>query len=141
MHRAQFLIAVAFLVAGCDPVVSSRLRLTPSPEAAVDSTTARRRNEYTDALAAVERLALHSGLDSEPADPGCTRSWRNEPIGYSIRRLYLCVSVPADSGFAVDLWEFISDRWSPKGDSLRRALADTLARSVPSTVNDPSRTT
>jgi hypothetical protein len=129
MHQARLTIGFALLLLGCDPVVSNTLRLTPSPVAVADSVTVQAGATRADALAAVERLALTYGLQPQSEFPKrCTREWRSGPTGQYRLRLYMCAVVPPGGGLDVQLSEYITDRWSPKGDSLRRALADTLAR-------------
>jgi hypothetical protein len=134
MHRARLGIGWALLLAACEPVVSSRLRLAPAPTTA-DSATARIGAAPSEALAAVERLAVAYGLRPESGFPKeCAREWRSGPSGPQRLRLYICASAPTQGGLEVRLSEYITSRWTLRGDSLRRALADTLARfgAVPS---------
>jgi hypothetical protein len=123
MLRLLSLVGVALLLA-CDSVVASRLQLTPAAPA-VESA-----RSNADALAAVDRLAVQFGLGPETTDPRrCARAWRSAPYRYRNVDLwlYMCARVPTADTLELYLAEALTTCWSPKGDSLRVALADTLA--------------
>ena len=120
MHRALTVLAVAFLAA-CDPLVHETLRVSPGREPAI-------------AAAAIGPVALRFGLQpyagrSETA-PG-TRAWQGpiEANGHS--QLYIRAVSASDGGLTVTVGEMFTNRWSPRGDSLRRAIADTLRQLEP----------
>jgi hypothetical protein len=136
MRRPLFLIAGALVVISCDPVVTTTFRLTPSPavrEEVSDSGRAESDSLRPNAIAAVTRIALRFGLTT--ATPGrCQRSWvlwapDRTDEGRRHGSVYICVGTLADGTLQVMLTEGPPNtEWSPKADSLRRALADTLGR-------------
>jgi len=128
MHRFWFALCLVLLLVGCDPAVASSFRLTPAPTVLALSEPVR-----ANALAAVARLALRYGLAPyEGGDKECERVW----FAYNYPRaprqvrggLSVCALLPADGSLEIRIAEGITKRWSPKADSLRHALADTLAR-------------
>jgi hypothetical protein len=130
MYRVGLTISFVLFMVACDQVVRTSLRLPRAP-ATADSIRAQPNAMRTDPIAAVERLALAYGLHGEAQFPKeCAREWRSGP--YSQRRppmrLYICVKLLPEGGLEVQLSELLTPRWSPRGDSLRRALADSLAR-------------
>ena len=127
MHRLLVLIGIAVvLVTGCDFIVRTSLRVVPPPPATVDTTVHGR--SPVDAMAAVERLALRFGLTPEENKSATgPKSWRGPAYkGSGARKLYVYASVGGDGVLSVDVSEILTTHWSPRGDSLRKALADTL---------------
>ena len=125
MHRLLVLIGVA-VVAGCDPIVRTSMRVMLLPTATVDTTV--RSGSPVKAMAAVERLALRFGLKPEENKSATgPKSWRGPAYnGSGARKLYVYASVGGDGVLRVEVSEIITTRWSPRGDSLTKALADTL---------------
>jgi hypothetical protein len=112
-----------------------RLRLPPAPGTVSHALAV---GDQHEALTAVQRLALRFGLR-----PDSTKAWSPAQAwvirtyfrpGGGALRLRLEATPCPDGGLDVHLSEFITKQWTPKGDSLRRALADTLAQfgAVPS---------
>ena len=127
MHRGISILGLGLVVTGCDPAISSSLRVTPVSSPSADGGALR-----SNALTAVERLALQFGLaPAEGRSEGCERVWvaYNYPRGPRQVRggLSVCVLRSTDERLEVRIGEGITTCWSPKADSLRRALADTLA--------------
>jgi len=131
MRRCGLAIAAALFVLGCDPVVSRTIRLTPSPAVSVASGSDSG-GSRSEALAAVERIARQFGLTpiASRNPRNCTHQWESEVYQFRSSRLRLGISATptTDGQLEVSVAEFITTCWSPKGDSLRIALADTLAR-------------
>src|SRR5262245_45923724 len=129
MYRLGLTISFILLLVACDPVVNATLRLPPAP-AIADSITAQGNAMRSDPVAAIDRFALAYGLQREAQFPkACTREWRGGPFrtpGSRGRDLWLdiCANVLPEGGLNVRLSEYITNYWSPRGDSLRRALAD-----------------
>jgi hypothetical protein len=132
MCRLRLLVLLP-LLAACDPVVGSTLRLLPPLAVAGDTSYAVRSAQLTEALRATGRLALRFGLAPHRHSGRCTRAWslssyaRTDP-GKRHGTLQLCATLSSDGALQVHLREGPSVDWSAKGDSLRRELADTLAR-------------
>ena len=129
MHLVRRTVALVLLLAGCDPAIATNLHLSPTP--AVSGDSMRSKDVRSDALAAVERIALGFGL--EPIKGlDCNRAWRatgyRRAPGQPRGSMVVCVMFPADGSLVVRVGEGITNRWSPRGDSLRSTLTDTLAR-------------
>ena len=125
IHLAQVAVGVVTLLASCGRV--TRLYFNPTP-VSTDTTVAQRHATPVEALAAVERLAVRFGLAPRPGDLGeCAGAWlaRNYDGG-RVQQLHICALPAPDGGLQVVVTEFVG--WSPRSDSLRYALADTLAR-------------
>ena len=60
--------------------------------------------------------------------PGCVRAWRIEKYYPSDQRLTVCVPAPTNDALVVNMVELITPRWTPKADSLRVALLETMGR-------------
>ncbi|GAC1658541.1 MAG: hypothetical protein NVS4B3_26010 [Gemmatimonadaceae bacterium] len=121
MRRSWIAICGVLVVCGCDPGVAANFRLLPASAAQADSARSAQAARWA-AAAAVERLALQFGLKPDARIEGeCAQIWFLKP-------LILCTKLPADGTLTAGIFEFPSRRWSSKGDSLRLALADTLAR-------------
>jgi hypothetical protein len=120
--------SLALLLLGCDPAVGMTLRLTPSP---VLPSVAVSQAQHPDeaALEALDRVAQVFGLDKLPEGGGntCDAQWL---LSGSRRQtgLAICATRSDDGNLEVSVGEFFASHWSPRGDSLRRAVADTLAR-------------
>ena len=127
MHRLGTVIAIAtVLIAGCTPVVRSSLRVTPMVTPDLSTTAPSPRP--ADAMAAVERLAVRFGLKlDENKGPTGPKTWRG-PAYTSNRaqRLRIYAHLGSDGAFNATVSESATTQWSPRGDSLRQALADTL---------------
>ncbi len=127
MHRFRVGIAlVAVAVVGCDPVVHASLRVTPPVGSTVDSTTRDKRS--LDAIGAVERVALQFGLTpGESRSPLGPKAWRGKTYsGNHPEQLGVYAHVDATGILHISVSEILASRWSPRGDSLRKALAHTL---------------
>lgn len=128
MRRPWFTILAIPLLTACDPGVGAIVRLTPSRAPQTDSLAPPGSRA---AEAAIGRLALQFGLGSESEKTGgCREQWaiRNYPGGPGKHNYLVLCLMPAEGIVQVRLIEGITTRWSPKGDSLRLALIDTLAR-------------
>lgn len=134
MRRSALLVCALPIMVACDPVMISRLRLMPTV-ARTDSARSDTASQSTitlrgEAIAAVERLARRFGLESTKPK-GCDRNWQ---MGVRARTdserphgtLTICAELPLDGSVEIRLIEGPTTAWSPKADSLRRALADTL---------------
>lgn len=136
MSRQLLLVGGALVFVSCDPVQSTTLHLTPSPvvrNVVSDSGRAEADSSRANAIAAVTRIAVRFGLTT--ATPRqCQRYWilwapdrtdEGRPHG----SLHICVDTLTDGTLQVNLAEGPPNTaWSPKADSLRRALVDTLGR-------------
>ena len=122
MHLSQIVGAVLLLVA-CDPGVYAKVRLTPSAGPTDASPTAR----AGEPVAAMGQVALRFGLilDSLQSD-SVTRNWDGPVEANGHSRLYVRATRTAGGQVTVLVGEMYTDVWSPRGDSLRRAVADTL---------------
>jgi hypothetical protein len=133
MRKSCLAVVLILVLFACDPGKSITFRVVPSPSVQANSALAAR-DSIQAAGAAVGRLALHFGLPPYPEKPvECEQAWliSGYPRGNSQRalgNLFLCTVTPADGTLEVRLSETLTTRWSPKGDSVRRALADTLTR-------------
>ena len=131
MYRSLIPIVAASVVLGCDPVVNRTLSLTPSSAGMSSGVQA----ATSEALSAVERVARGFGLNPiASVDPrNCQHRWESDSYRHGNRNLRLSVcATPTQSGeLEVRIAEFITSCWTPKGDSLRVAVADTLARFGP----------
>ena len=133
MRRAWCLVTITPILLACDPLVARTLRLTPSPGPRTDSTAVASVDaRHQLALAATDRLANRFGLEPVPPSGECTRSWRlphhrRKEVPPWSSGLSVCVESVTSDALEVQISE-ITRQWSPKGDSLQRALADTLAR-------------
>ena len=128
MRRILSILGTSLTVAGCDPAIATSLRVAPASSPPVDGAALR-----SDALAAVERVSLRFGLaPAEGRSEGCDRAWTAYNYPRAPRQvrggLSVCVLSSVDHHFEVRIAEGITSSWSPKADSLRRALTDTLAR-------------
>ena len=111
----------------CDPVVGTTLRLTPSPVAA-ESITMRGDGMREAALEAVSRVAQDFGLEAvSKRETSCYRQWVFRG-SRSQTGLHICATLRGDHEVELLVGEFFGSRWSPRGDSLRRTVRDTLAR-------------
>jgi hypothetical protein len=136
MHRFRRSLGVLPVLLACSPVAAT-LRLTASPAAPRNIPWVERETPQSAALGAVDRVALRFGLAQEAPWPGeCARVWRlagyTRPTADGARKalgeLFVCVVPPFGDTLEVNVAETHTTQWSPKGDSLRRALADTLAQ-------------
>jgi len=137
MRRTYLVSGVAVAVLACDPVQTDQIRLTPLPLSIPEGTSAidrvagnRLRAEAADS---VEQIALRFGLSAIKAAGECSRTWRlstedRVDPGKSYGNLSVCVGLPRDGNLYTRLGEGPAASWSAKGDSLRIALADALAR-------------
>ena len=136
MSRQLLLIGGAVLLVACDPVQSTTLRLTPSPvvrNVPSDSGRVEADSLRASAIAAVTRIALRFGLTT--ATPRqCQRYWvlwgpDRTDEGRRHGSVHICVDTLTDGTLQVSLGEGPPNTaWSPRADSLRRALVDTLGR-------------
>jgi hypothetical protein len=127
MHRVVYALALALPLIACDPIVDSSFRLAPA--ATAPGVAAQAAQVPREALAAVEGLARQFGLAEEASDPkSCVRAWRGERYRRGLQQLFLCVGPPTPEGVRARLSELLTTSWTPRGDSLRRALADSVAR-------------
>ena len=129
-HRALIVLS---LLGACERGMATTVRVVVVPAVAGDTSQAARRAAHTAAVRAVDRLALHSGLAPHRNPGRCTRAWTlsyhaRTDAGRGHGTLHACAVVSSDDVLEVHLREGPSGDWSAKGDSLRRALADTLVR-------------
>ena len=120
MHRFITFGAV-LLVAACDPLVHETFRLTP--EASPTRVTV----AAPDALTGIGVVAGRFGLALEQANVDSnTRNWRGaiEADGHS--QLYVRATRTTGGQATVIVGQMYTNAWSARGDSLRRAIADTL---------------
>jgi len=111
------LLLGVLLVSACDSGIEVHLRVS----AVGDDSTAQQSAQIAAALAARHSLAAHRGSECDLARYEHSRD---------VRLLVLCLDQEAQS-VSFRLEEFIwggdfNPEWSPKGDSLRRELEDTL---------------
>jgi len=113
----------------CDPARISTLRVTPvSPE----SNSSAPPFDRLRAVAALDHVSAVFGLVSQNAK-NCIRAYHVShlvpltPERSSQRDLSLCITQASDTAFGVRVVEFITFDWSPKADSLRTMLADSLS--------------
>ena len=119
-------VAVLFALA-CDPAVGTTVRLTPSPSPAA-SIAMRGGAMREAALEAVGRVARDFGLDAvSEAETSCDREWLFRG-SRTQTGLAICATLRGPDEVELSIGEFITRRWSPRGDSLRRTVGDTLAR-------------
>ena len=131
MHRAWWTAGFALIFVACDPMMYSSVRVAP---AAAAGDTAHTEAQRGGAVAAVGRLASQFGLTPGARyKPECVDTWR--AAGYrrgdgekAPGNIILCVVLHADGEIELRIAETYSGRWSPKADSLRRAITDTLAQ-------------
>ena len=139
MYRSPVLIVAAFVVLACDPVVSRTLRLTPSSA----GTSPEIQAETSEALSAIERVAREFALNPVASrDPrSCRHRWESDTYhdGRRILRLGICATPTRSGELEVRVSEGITACWSLKGDSLRLAVAETLARFGPTRNLDGDR--
>ena len=129
MVRALIPVGLVLSVLGCDPVMSQRFRVSPAPDTATGRSVARGLVNSTGALRMLHGVAEQYGLlHLAPSRSGCTQEWHLQDHFPDVEFLVLCAQVHADSVLEVWISEGITSRWTPKGDSLRRALTDSLAR-------------
>lgn len=131
MHRLPVVLALAFLVAACDPIVRATLLLAPAPARQRD--LVRTPSDSAPAipapvvLEAVERVAGRFGLKALP--PGrCPHAWEGPGLSGRTQFLNICAAVLPSGDVQLWITEGLTTRWTVHGDSLRRALADTLAQ-------------
>ena len=127
------IVLMTVSVVACDSLVRSTFRLTP-PAAAVqpvDATRARYQIDHRAALSALDGLAQQFDFRVSIDEPRttCLRTWRRDAPGWNDpTQLYLCVRAGVDGRLEVELAELITSQWTPRGEIVRRALVDTLAR-------------
>jgi hypothetical protein len=117
------LFLLSCLLTACDSVVSTRLRLSPAPPPLAAPRAADSMAPSAHAVDAVKAIALRFGL--EPLAEGhdhCVGAWAQPE-----NSLYICVRRPVARGDVEVYVSEVGNRWSARGDSLHRALADTLA--------------
>ena len=124
LHRGCLLIG-ALLLMGCDRFQRSEVVLTPSARVTADSIIAALPGASPSVMRAIERLALGSGLSAVNAS-GCARSWELERLGQPYGNLHVCVNPRPKGELEVRIIEGPTTVWSPKADSLRRSIMDTL---------------
>ena len=125
MHRVM-IVLLGVSLAACDPVVHDTLRVTPVNQASGASASA----GPADVLSAVEHVALRFGLKPDQSGTdSVTRTWRGPAYEKGRpQQLYVYANRAADGMVTVTVGEIITRTWSPRGDSLRRAITDTLQR-------------
>ena len=126
MHLAHLTLGMAALALSCGRVTT--LSVIPSPSGSADSAHASSITQSTSAVAAVDRMALRYGLSPRPGpNASCVGAWMAKDYDRTgPQQLHICArSTPAGT-LEVIITEFVG--WSPKVDSLRHELADTLAR-------------
>ena len=124
----RFLI-IALTGLACDPAIGTTLRLTPSPPPA-DTSMSPARPGADAAFEAVGRVARAFGLAPAPDSDrttSCVQQWLR-PGNRRQTAISICARRRQDGVAEVVIGEAVTTRWSPLGDSLRRAVADTLAR-------------
>lgn len=133
MRGVRPLVLLALLGA-CEPDARSTLRLHPAPAGASgDTSDVARSARRAEALLAVEHLALRFGLAPHRNPGRCARAWTlsyyaRTDAGKPHGTLHVCATLASDGALQVHLAEGRGGGWSARGDSLRRELADTLAR-------------
>jgi hypothetical protein len=102
------------------------------PKAAVSDSGRMPSASIAAAAEAVGRLALQFGLTPDKGKRvECDQAWsvsdyRRAP--HQVRgNLFVCTVKPVNGPLEVRLAETLTTGWSPKADSLRRALADILS--------------
>lgn len=132
--RSGLIVVVALLMIACDRAMRTTFSLTPARANIADTIEVRSRPLSAEAVAAVERVALQFGLTSVPGGigPGCKRAWRlsdhlrtDKPRGGGAD-FVICALPLSDGRLEVQVSEIRG--WSPRGEMLRKAMADTLAR-------------
>jgi hypothetical protein len=122
MNRV-WIVVVVLLVASCDPLVHDTFRVSPRAGRADAPTAAR----PLDVLGGVDAVARRFGLQPTQAQSdGGTRNWSGPVEANAHTRLSVRAVRAADGRVTVTVGEMFTNRWSPRGDSLRRAVADTL---------------
>ena len=131
IRRSSLPIVGAAFVLGCDPAVNQTVQLTPSPAAPVTSASDSAVSQY-EAIAAVGRIAREFGLiPIKSRDPrNCTHQWQSEPYRFRGLRMQvgICATPMTDGRLEVTVSEVITSCWSPKGESVRTTVLDSLAR-------------
>lgn len=125
VRRSYRYLLVLLVSLGCDPIVSQRIVLAPSPSEAQPDTAHGR------AVAAVQSIAHDFGLRlvSNDDQSRCSHRWQSaQPhrFRHSLLRLSICVGPVTSNQIEVRIVEMITNCWSPKADSLLRAVTDTL---------------
>ena len=132
MHRGRWTVGLALFVVACDPMMYESFGLAPTP--GTSSAAVQTAAEHADAVAAVGRVASQFGLTPGASyRPECLNTWRTSGYRHADGRkalgdILVCAIVPANGEFKIRIAETYSGRWSPKADSLRQSLTDTLAR-------------
>ena len=122
MHRSLTVVALLF-VAACDPNVHDTFRVSPAAVRTDQAPTL----QPQDALERVAIVASRFGLELQPAQSDSSvRNWRSSVETHRPTPLSVRTVRAADGGVTVTVREMFTNRWSPRGDSLRRAIADTL---------------
>ena len=138
MHRRRSAVAlaVALGLAGCDPLVRATLDVVPPRPAGPGSpSTAAPDSTAASGLAALARVAQGFALQSTtPAGADCPRRWQGRVSTAGAQFFVMCARPLPSGGLRVVVSEVLTKHWSPRGDSLRRAAADTLARLGPVTI-------
>jgi len=117
MHRLA-LCAVAIL--GCDPGRAASF-LVPTPLPASPD-----RLEVREAVAIATALGETYGLVPLPPNDDCPYARLWGPDERREQGLNLCVREHHKGGVEIGLSEIMTFNWGPRGDSLLRALTDTL---------------
>ena len=133
MHKLLLSLGLLPITAGCDHMMTSRLRLAPVMSTAPAPSEVQPDPQRT-ILAAIEQVSMSFGLQRDTtANAQCAGRW--EVPGYTVLTAggprkalgFLSVCVQRQNGsLDVRVDEFLTFQWSAKADSLRRALADTL---------------
>lgn len=130
MLKAKYVLPFALLVMACDPVVYSTLRLEPAKALAGAPADTSTHAASQQALDALESIVLRFGLTREISSESrtCPHAWRGPQTLRRPQFLSLCARESPTGRLDVRVAEVLTSRWSAQGDSLRRAITDTLAR-------------
>jgi len=113
------------LISACDPIVASQMVLRPTPDAATPDSM------HILALGLVDSIATSYGFIRQLGEPSCRVDYRGRGtvaanwLGEKRLSLVACVENEPPGRLQVVL-QLMARSWTPKGDSVRRALAQAF---------------